>query len=80
MQNSSKDIFLKFIEASFPKRSRSAVIRHRLAQRIIDHLKGIKDSGAAYRHFLKKSRFDMPSADHAGGNKTFAKVCWLQLD
>ena len=31
----------------------SAVIRHRLAQRIIDHLKGINDSDASFRHFVK---------------------------
>ena len=36
-QNCLKDIFQKFIKASFPpelKRSRRGVIRHRLAQRI----------------------------------------------
>ena len=48
------------IGSSFPvggKPTRSAVIRKEVAQRIVIHLKGIRDADGAFRHFVKESGF-----------------------
>ena len=47
--------FQEYIDSSFPvgeKRTRSAVIRKEVAQRIVNHLKG---ADGAFCHFVKKS-------------------------
>ena len=46
------------------KRTRSAVIRKKLAQKIINYLKGTDIGDKAFRHFVKNSGFkllDLPS-------------------
>ena len=63
----SDESFLCYLESTFPpdaKRSRSAVIRKALAKRIVNHLKGLEHGDKAFRHFVKKSCFqllDLPS-------------------
>ena len=50
--------FQEYIDSSFPvgeKRTRSAVIRKEVAQRIVNHLKGTPDADGAFRHFVKES-------------------------
>ena len=60
--------FQKYIRSTFPvdgKRNRSAVIHRGFSQRIIGYLKGTPDEDKAFRHFVKKSGFqllDLPSA------------------
>ena len=59
---------MDYIQSTFPigaKRSRSAVIRQRFAERTVLHLNGNKDPAASFRHLVKKNSFallDMPSA------------------
>ena len=52
--------FQEYIDSSVPvggKRTRSAVIRKEVAQRIVNQLKGTPDADGAFRHFVKKSGF-----------------------
>ena len=66
-EKDSDTVFLSYLDSTFPpdvKRSRSAMIRKALAKRIIDHLKGLEYDYKAFRHFVKKSCFqllDFPS-------------------
>ena len=59
----------EYIDSSFPvggKRTRSAVIRKEVAQRIVNHLKGTPDADAAFRHFVKKSGFALVDLQSVG--------------
>ena len=61
-ESDSELVFQSYLESTFPpdaKRSRSAVIRRKLADRIVNHLKGIQDDDKAFRHFIKKSCFQL---------------------
>ena len=68
MAENAKESFEECINSAFPidgKPTRSAVIRRSLAQRITAYLKGTPDSDKAFRHFVKKSSFqllDLPAA------------------
>ena len=62
----SEAVFKTYLEATFPldaKRTRSAIIRRPLAQRIINRLKGEQED-KLFRHYVKKSGFkllDLPA-------------------
>lgn len=62
MAETAKEAFEKYISSTFPvdgKRTRSAVIRESLSQRIIAYLKGTPDGDKGFRHFVKKSGFQL---------------------
>ena len=61
--------FQEDIDSSFPvcgKRTRSAVIRKKVAQRSVNHLKGTPDADGAFRHFVKKSGFALVDLQSVG--------------
>ena len=66
-ENDSESAFQAYLMATFPpdaKRTRSAVIRRSLAQKIVNYLKGTEEYDKIFRHFVKKSRLqllDLPS-------------------
>ena len=66
-ENDSESAFQTYLMATFPpdaKRTRSAVIRSSLAQKIVNYLKGTEEYDKIFRHFVKKSRLqllDLPS-------------------
>ena len=59
----SKILFQKYLEESFPsggKRTRSAIIRKSLAQKIVKYLKGEQyEADKGFRHFVKKNGFEL---------------------
>ena len=68
MAKDSESAFRQYLENAFPidgKRTRSAVIRQALAEKIASYLKGsAQNSDKIFRHFVKKSGFellDLPS-------------------
>ena len=64
-KGSVKTLFQEYNDCTFPvggKRTRSAVIRKDVAQRIVNHLKGTQDADGAFRHFVKKSGFALMHA------------------
>eukprot|EP00731_Ephydatia_muelleri_P036285 Em0230g5a len=68
-KDSIKVSFQEYIDSSFPvggKRTRSAVIRKEVAQRIVNHLKGTPDADGAFRHFVKKSGFALVDLQSVG--------------
>ena len=68
-KDSIKVSFQEYIDSSFPvggKRTRSAVIRKEVAQRIVNHLKGTPDADGAFRHFVKKSGFALMDLQSVG--------------
>ncbi|KAL5494345.1 hypothetical protein EMCRGX_G015658 [Ephydatia muelleri] len=68
-KDSIKMSFQEYIDSSFPvggKRTRSAVIKKVVAQRIFNHLKGTPDADGAFRHFVKKSGFALVDLQSVG--------------
>ena len=68
MAQDSESAFREYLDNTFPidgKRTRSAVIRQALAEKIARYLKGsTQSSDKIFRHFVKKSGFellDLPS-------------------
>ena len=90
MAESAKEQFQKYIDSTFPadgKRNRSAVIRESFSQRIVAYLNGTPDADKAFRHFVKKTGFqllDLPStatevAPEGGGVLDRQPLVWGSL-
>ena len=65
----AEEQFNDFIDSSFPegsKRTRSALIRHTYADRIVGFLKTAKYQDKFFRHFVKKSVFQLLDLPEAG--------------
>ena len=61
--------FNQYLIDTFPegsKRTRSALIRHSFAERIIKQLKTGADNDRNFRHFVKKSKFQLLDVTEAG--------------
>ena len=68
-KDSIKVSFQECIDSLFPvggKRTRSAMIRKEVAQRIVNHLKGTSDADGAFRHFVKRSGFALVDLQSVG--------------
>ncbi len=61
--------FNQYLADTFPegsKRTRSALIRSNLADRIVKQLKTSADQDKNFRHFVKKSKFNLLDLPEAG--------------